>query len=167
VPTVPEIKTMSNLTATIDALLNLLAAGDKSVLPVLEDAVRELPVAGKARAFVVTAKAHRHLGVDYPEKIEPGAYAIVTPGKSVRLFGVEYSGRYDRTFAIGDTVAYDSWNMTYCGEIKSIGPSGTVTVTKGRREGTKRLDLHVFNWRNRTLDLAAIDARNADVMMSC
>ena len=115
----------------------------------------------------MTRKAHTHRGVFHPEEIIPNAYAEVIPGVSIRLFGIHNREAYDRTFRIGDEVAYDSFNMTYTGAIKSIGATGSVAVIKDRgRPQTARLDLETFNWRNRQLDLVAIDERNRDVMMS-
>lgn len=73
----------------------------------------------------------RH-GVKHEGEIAQGHHATIEVGKSIRLHGVEtnrMSGplAYDRTFGIGDTVAVDSYNLTYLGVITGIGAK-TVTI---------------------------------------
>lgn len=105
-----------------------------------------------------------------------GHHADVVPGKSIRLHGTldtrTWPVQYDRTFRVGDVAEYDSFNMHYTGKILSIGEKA-VTIGEARSNGGRafvrkhRLSIYTFSWRNRDLDLAAIAARNADVMSSC
>lgn len=111
----------------------------------------------------------RH-GVKHEGEIAQGHHATIEVGKSIRLHGVEtnrMSGplAYDRTFGIGDTVAVDSWNLTYLGVITGIGAK-TVTIEDQTMGRVKRLSLYEFSWRNRCLDLERIAADNADTMMA-
>jgi hypothetical protein len=78
----------------------------------------------------------------------------------------DHCGAYDKTFAIGDTVEYDSFNLSYHGEIKSIGAKGNVTVAKGYSERDARLDAECFTSRNWDLDLGKAFERNSEMMMS-
>lgn len=97
-----------------------------------------------------------------------GCHAEIVPGESIRVFG-DYRGRYfpfDKTFKIGDTAEYDSYNMSYTGAIVNIGAK-TVTIQKGDGTRTCRLSLYDFCWRNHDLDLDRIAERNHDVLMHC
>ncbi len=161
--------------STIESLFATLLAGDTSVIPVLEDAILEgVSGAGKSVYMLIERKGYKRGSHVVPTSKVEARYAVVTPGKSIRLVGLAYPGDprgeqrpYDRTFVIGETAAYDSFNMTYCGTIKSIGAGGNVTVQKDHgRTRCARLDAEHFTWRNYKLDLAAIAQRNSDVMMA-
>lgn len=94
---------------------------------------------------------------------EQGHHADVTPGKSIRLHGIDHnrvagSVEYDVTFKVGDTVCRDRFNLIYLGTIVSIGRK-TVTV-ESRGEQRSRLDLALFSRRNRHFDLAKAQAHN-------
>lgn len=120
-----------------------------------------------------TKFGHTHAG-----RVDVGQHAEITVGVSIRLFGsyksypynkelsrsVETDVAYDRTFAIGDTAEYDSYNMHYLGSVTAIGEK-TITITDGSK--VRRLSIFDFAHRNHDLDLEAISARNSDVMMSC
>jgi hypothetical protein len=117
-------------------------------------------------------------GQTIPGRVAEGHNAAIVVGSSIRLYGLEKNryvkdadGKYvpgefayDRTFAVGDVAEYDSYNMHFTGTIAAIGAK-TVTIQDGKK--TTRLSIFEFAWRNRHLDLTAIDARNADVMMHC
>lgn len=123
--------------------------------------VVELDAARKAKA-AKAPKAKRAPKTLPAVEVEPGQFVEVTPKTSIRLFG-EYRGEsYDRTFEMGATVDYDSYNLTYLGEIVGIGAKTVSVKDMGR---VKRLKLYTFNWRNRNLDLEAIAERNHDTMM--
>lgn len=164
--------------SVVEALLTQVAAGDVDAIPVLEDAIRE-GVEGAPRGVsyvLVEQPARRRLGVDYPAERVPGAFAVVAPKESVRLVGVRYPDRkrsplekregYDRTFRVGDVAEYDNFNYYYTGRIVAVDRRGSVTVQKEHSKRRARLSLAEFDWRNYDLDLAAIEARNADVSMS-
>lgn len=128
----------------------------------------------KASKTVVVENIKARDRVRFGQKIEGdramGQHAEIVVGVSIRLYGVETNRHdgpkeYDRTFKIGDVAEYDSFNLHYTGTIVSIGEK-TIGIEE-RRGRVHRLDLHIFSWRNRCLDLEAIDARNTDVMMHC
>jgi uncharacterized Zn finger protein len=91
----------------------------------------------------------------------------VVPGVSIRLKGIDTNKvngpvSFDKTFAIGDTAEYDSYNLSYIGTIVAIGKK-TVTIAP-RYGGRKyRLSLTNFTWRNRDFDAAVIAARNLEI----
>lgn len=78
--------------------------------------------------------------------------------KFIRLFGNykswgEGEGTpVDRTFKIGDTVEYDSYNLSYMGTITNITDK-RVTVKPKYSGGSKSMDLHSFTWRNYKFDV--------------
>jgi hypothetical protein len=168
--------------ATIETLFAQLLDGDSSVIPVLEDAILEgVEDAGKAVYSLVIQKGYkRGSNVVEPSKVE-ARFTVVVPGKSIRIVGLAYPkgnyaqcrtvpgadhhGAYDRTFAIGDTVEYDSFNFSYHGAIKSIGAGGNVTVAHEHGSRSTRLDAAQFTSRNWDLDLAEAGRRNSEAMM--
>lgn len=107
-----------------------------------------------------------------------GQHAEIKVGASIRLFGtyksypwnaaerrtVETAVEYDRTFSLGDTAEYDSYNMAYTGTIVAVGGK-TIAIKDGGK--VRRLSIFEFARRNRDLDLEEIGRRNTDVMMSC
>ena len=103
-----------------------------------------------------------------PSTVVEGAFADITPGVSIRLYGEHKGyrkdgGLYDLTFKIGDVAEYDSYNLNYLGTSEKI-TAKTVTIRPRHGEKVRRLSLHEFNWRNRHFDLEAIAASNADTM---
>ena len=108
-----------------------------------------------------------HNGENYPNSI----YNANTFGKhhtTIRIWGVEANHvngpqKFDRTFKIGDTVTYDSYNFIYLGQIVKIGPK-TVTVKTDLRDNV-RMDLFDFIRKNRLLDLETIEKENNETSM--
>lgn len=87
-----------------------------------------------------------------PAKVKENRYAVVKPGHSIRLIGLEGNHvhgpiPYDRTYQIGDSAEYDSFNLSYIGTITNIGPK-TITITDMQCRTTHRLTIHQFDWRN-------------------
>lgn len=122
----------------------------------------------EAKAAKLAAKPGKARGKVATVDLGDGHFAVVTPGRSIRLYGLERNRRagpvdYDRTFEIGDTVAMDSYNLVYTGQITSIGAK-TVTI-KGNL-GTKRLNLERFSWFNRLFDLEETARRNAETRLT-
>lgn len=159
--------------STIEALFTMLLAGDTSVVTVLDDAILEgASDALGVRYVCVERKAYKRGSSVFPAKRVEARYAVITPGKSIRIVGVAYPQRdlvddqrpYDRTFALGDTVEYDSFNLSYHGPISAIG--ACVTVRKEYSKRTVRMELDGFTTRNHDLDLEAAAARNSDTMMA-
>jgi len=106
---------------------------------------------------------HKHEG-----KADPGHNVSVTPGQSVRLFGLDDNKvggpvRYDLTFKIGDLCERDSYNLVYVGRIVAIGAK-TVTIAHQHSNRKTRMSLDEFSRRNRDFDLQAINKRNSEWM---
>lgn len=74
--------------------------------------------------------------------------------------GVPHRRELDRTFSIGESVEYDSFNFAYIGQIVAIGEkSVTIEEDDGRRH---RLDIYDFCRRNFDFDLERARKRKAD-----
>lgn len=157
--------------SVVDGLLSQVLAGDLDACAVLDDVVREqAPAKGKApRAVLVEEPAYVRYGTKHPAKRVQGAYAVVTPGKSIRIVGLrnpgrgEYQKAYDRTFEIGDVVEYDSYNLKYHGTIVAISDKA-ITVKPEHSHRTRRMTLNSFTFRNYDLDLAAAFRANSDAL---
>lgn len=114
----------------------------------------------------ILPKPYKRAGQVYQPKGDTGTVynAEIVKGTSIRIFG-QYGNvvggpkAFDRTFKIGDTVEYDSYNLSYTGKISAIGLK-TVTVVAYEHE-THRLDLNTFCWRNWDFDLEEIQKRNS------
>lgn len=66
---------------------------------------------------------------------------------------------FERVFALGDIAEYDSYNLSYTGDIVAIGAK-TVSIRDGSK--VRRLFLYEFAWRNSDFDGEKIRARNAE-----
>ncbi len=158
----------------VEAMLALVAAGDTSVVPVLQDAIESgVAGAGKTIYVVVTAKARKFRGQAIPARREDNSFAVIVPGKSIRLVGTkEYYGNdgkvltgYDRTFKLGEIAEYASHSLSFYGKI--VGISGkTVQILKGdsHRAAKASLSIYDFNWRNYHFDFEAAQTRNHNWM---
>lgn len=109
---------------------------------------------------------YKRYGIVHAGAVATGHNADIEPGVSIRLHGLERNHRrepfaYDRTFKIGETAEYHSYNLSYLGPIVAIGEK-TVTIDAGNRRC--RLSIYEFSWRNRHLDLAKTIERNQDTM---
>ncbi len=116
--------------------------------------------------------------VEYRDDTAIG-YVTVTPGRGSRAavtlhgtkrrwmaeIGEMVHHPYNRTFKIGDTAEYDSYNLSYTGTIVSIGKK-TVTVDPGRGGRKRRLTFHTFNWRNWNFDVDETARKNSEMMMT-
>lgn len=121
----------------------------------------ELAAVEAAEAKTKAPKGKRR-GAAVTVEVEAGHHVVVRPGLSIRVWGVDHNRvggpvEYDRTFEIGDTVAMDSWNLVYMGQIERIGAK---TVTIRGDLGVKRLSLEKFSWRNRHFDVETAARRN-------
>jgi hypothetical protein len=114
----------------------------------------------------------------------PDMNADIIKGESIRIYGISekrhkwdaetktniyYKVAYDRTFKIGDTVEYGSYNFAYTGKITAIGEK-TVKIDDGYegRNRTKmtQLSIEEFIRRNWDLDLKKIAEDNYNWSMT-
>lgn len=126
-------------------------------------------------------KATKRGGVVKPGRVREGHRAEIVPGKSITLFGVEKTTRWEvdqatgrgrvvpveipfrRTFALGDVVLEHSYNMAFFGQILGISDK-RITVSTSRRNGDKarHMTIYDFDSLNWDLDLAREHERNAN-----
>lgn len=120
-----------------------------------------------ANAVRVMTKARKHLGVAYPAQASEYA-VIIEKDKSIAIFR-EKNGTVEvcAKFVIGDKAEYDSYNLSYLGEIDKIS-ANTVTIVKKRGVSNKvhRLNMHEFCYRNYNFDLARIAKENHEASMN-
>lgn len=89
----------------------------------------------------------------------------VNPGKSIQIFR-EKNGVITecKSFQVGDQAEYDSYNLSYYGEILAI-TDNTVTIAHSYGGKKHRLDLNTFCWRNYNWVWAQTQAENHKTMM--
>jgi hypothetical protein len=113
----------------------------------------------------ITPKTRIHRGVTYVGTTTDDLNAEIVKGKSIRVFGTYCKKPFDKTFVIGDYAEYDSFNLSYYGEIVNITEKCVTIVERyGRNRHNHRLDLYTFIWRNYNFDRCVIDARNHETM---
>ena len=88
-------------------------------------------------------------------------HAEIELGKSIRLYGTHYGSRFSNSFNIGDMAEYNSYNMSYYGEIIKI-TAKTVTIKEKYSSTTHRLSLYEFAWRNQDFNLNSAQKRNSE-----
>ena len=150
-----------------------MMAGDSNAAIVLNDLIEEGVEGGSTVFEKITRRGYKRFGKEHAAVVQPGAFAAITPGRSIVLFGVkkEYKRSdppggvlrgYMRRFAIGDTAEYDSYNLVYLGKITAITPK-RVTVDKGHgRQAKAVMDVETFNSKNYDLDVEAAIKRNQE-----
>ncbi len=124
----------------------------------------------------VQPKPYKRGGQTFQPANTQGTYnAIVTPGRSIRIYGtntnhsalvdgkwIHGDAPFDRTFQIGDEAEYHSYNLRYTGKIIAIGPK-TVTIQHYPHEPrVTMLDLFGFIDRNWDFDAVKIAHHNAE-----
>ena len=111
----------------------------------------------------IKTKARKRFGQVYPAQVT-GTFAEVERNKSIRIYG-KYSNRdFDKTFKMGESAEYDSFNLTYYGEIVGIS-NKTVQIKESHGGRIHRLDLYTFMWRNHNFDVDAAFEHNANERM--
>lgn len=154
------------------SLVEQMMNGDADAATVLSDVIEEGVSGGKTIFVPITLRATKRFGRVTPASVKPGAFAAITPGRSIVLFGVHkvypkgsptpQMRGYMRRFAIGDMAEYDSYNLVYYGPILTITPK-TVTISKdrgGRRDEKASLSIERFNQKNYDFDLSLARRRN-------
>lgn len=93
--------------------------------------------------------------------------AEIVKNYSVRIVG-NYSNHannpaFDLTFKVGDTAVYDSYNLTYTGQIVQIAEK-YIAIKADHRTKTTRLNLYDFISYNWDFDAQRIAKRNSEWM---
>lgn len=101
----------------------------------------------------------------YKNKKERYHATISADKKSITIFGNFWNGtEFSKTFSIGDTAEYDSYNLHYLGNIVKIS-NKSVTIEEEYSTRKHRLDLYTFISRNKDLDVEEIAEKNHETMM--
>lgn len=109
----------------------------------------------------VMTRARKRFGHEYPS--QPTTHnAHIKPNESIHIWGTYSNREYDRTFVMGETVEYDSYNLSYMGNIVGIGANSVTVESYGRRH---RMNLDTFCWRNCHFDADKASADNHETMM--
>ena len=95
--------------------------------------------------------------------------AEIVPGKSIRIVTDQMTGydgkpiytHFDKTFKVGDTAEYDSYNLSYFDRIEKITET-QVWIHDHTYNKTKRLSIWEFAWRNYDFNLAKKKRDNSD-----
>lgn len=119
---------------------------------------------GEESTVVRTGKAIRYTNLQAFGRTEIGLNALVVPGESIHLYGVNHNHVngaqiIDRTFSVGDVATCGGRNIDFNGTIVSIGEK-TVTVRQNVL-GNKRFSIGDFARLNQSFDRATVEARNA------
>ena len=84
--------------------------------------------------------------------------ADIEKNKSIRIYGTD-EGSFDKTFKVGDMAEYDSYNLSYYGEIVAITEKSV--KIKARYGGQMyMLCIHDFIWRNHNWSLEKATKNN-------
>jgi hypothetical protein len=157
------------------ALVEKMLHGDSNAAVILSDLIGNGITTGSTRFERITRKAWTRFGRTTPAAVQPGAFAAVTPGRSVVLFGIkkEYKTSdppagamrgYLRRFKVGDTAEYNSYNLVYLGKITKI-TAKQITIVHYPSQAQSRksvFDVETFNSKNYDLDVEKAVKRNQE-----
>lgn len=126
---------------------------------------------GKVIYDEIRSKNSIYQGRKFEGQVLKGHKAIVMPGYYIRIYGQEWNHRnapvdFDRTFNIGDTVEYDSYNLKYTGKILAIGPQTITIERKDTGRSPCRLSIYSFSLRNWDFDAQKIAKDNFETMVT-
>ena len=116
----------------------------------------------------VYTKARKQRGIVYPAQATD--YSVEFGAGLITIFKDDKNGNpvRGRTFDIGDKAEYDSWNLSYIGDVAKIGKKTiTIIAYKGHSgmERAHQLDLNAFCYRNWDFNLGDAQAHNNEEMM--
>lgn len=106
----------------------------------------------------IHTKARKRFGIVYPAQ-PTNVMAEIERNKSIRMVGFYNNNQVDITFNMGDMAEYDSYNLSYYGEIVGISTK-SVQIKEKHGGRIHRLDLNTFMWRNHDFDLEKTIAKN-------
>jgi len=116
----------------------------------------------------VYTKAHKQRGIVYPAQATD--YSVAVNPQRIAIYKDDSTGTptYCRDFVVGDKAEYNSWNLSYIGDIVKITDKCvTIVAYKGHKgmEATYRLDMNSFCYRNHNFNLSEATAHNSEEMM--
>lgn len=119
---------------------------------------------GEESLVVRRGKSIRYINLPAFGRPEIGLNALVLPGDSIVVYGVNHNHVngpqvVDRTFVVGDAATCGGRNIDFIGTIVSIGEK-TVTVHSDVL-GNRRFTIGDFARLNQTFELAKVEGRNA------
>lgn len=119
---------------------------------------------GEESSVVRTGKTVRYTNLQAFGRTEIGLNALVVPGDSVSLYGVNHNHVngpqvIDRTFSVGDVATCGGRNIDFNGTIVSIGEK-TVTIRQNVL-GNRRFSIGDFARLNKDFSLEVSERRNA------
>lgn len=115
----------------------------------------------------VMSKARKRGGIEYPSTPTEFSIMFIRDGKKIIGCTIARKGTTKRSFRVGDTAEYHSYNFSYTGQITSITEKGVSIVAYPDSPSARvhRLDLYNFCWRNEDFDLEETAKRNHEVSM--
>lgn len=100
----------------------------------------------------------------YATKKERFNVIISADRQSIKIYGLDYQGRpFENTFSVKDFAEYDSYNLSYYGEILKISEK-SVTIEEKYSTRKHRLDLYTFCSRNWDWNVEEASEKNSDTM---
>lgn len=90
--------------------------------------------------------------------------ATVERNKSIHLVGVYSNKSVNIEFGMGDMAEYDSYNLSYLGQIVGITDK-TVSIRPRYEKAIRRLKLSEFIWRNYNFNLAEVERANHETSL--
>lgn len=110
--------------------------------------------------FRVQTKARKNL-----PSIDTDFYAEISEDNSqIHITGNYCNKVVDITFKVGETAEYDSYNLSYLGEIIKITEK-SVTIAPQYGAKVRRLSLNEFCYRNYNFDFEEISRQNFETSM--
>lgn len=119
--------------------------------------------ATETQITTVTGKLVRIKNLENHGVVECGHNATILPGDSIVIWGVDTNRvkgptPYDRTFSIGDSAEYASYNTSFFGKI--VGISATRVRIENHFGKVSSLKIGDFARRNRHFVLSEVEASN-------
>jgi hypothetical protein len=155
------------------ALLEGVLAGDADAALVMDDLIEEGVSSGSTHFVKITRKARKLYGRVTPAEVVPNAYAAITPGRQIVLFGMNKKKwkagdppggvmrGYVRRFKIGDEAEHGSYNLVYTGPVTKITLKTVAVSRKDIGDSRGRVfDIESFSDRNWDFDVEAAAKQN-------
>jgi len=116
----------------------------------------------------IRSKTGKRHGLEYGGNVLKGHKAIIMPNEYINIYGQEWNHihapvDFNKTFNIGDSAEYHSYNLKYVGKITAIKEK-YIEIETMYKEKT-RLSIYEFSWRNWDFDAIKTAEYNAEESM--